>query len=145
MPREVAGNAIRVEGLDELRAGLKAIGPEWPRKLGEINKKVAQAVVDDAKSKAQTPQARKAAESLKASAATTGATVTLGSGVPFALGAEFGAKQYKQFPEWRGNQWNPAAGGVGYFLHPAIRDHLADIEKAYLDAIDELSKAAFPL
>lgn len=145
MPREVAADAIRVEGLNELRAGLKAIGGGWPRKLGEINKRIAQIVVDDAKAKAQTPQARKAAESLKATAATTGATVTLGSGSPFALGAEFGALRYKQFPQWRGNQWQPAAGGVGYFLHPAIRDDLHKVEDAYLDAIDDLSKAAFPL
>lgn len=143
MSKEFAG--VRVEGLTELRLGLKAIGDGWPAKLGQLNKRVAQIVVDDARSKADTPQQRKAAESLKATAATTGATVTLGSGSPFALGAEFGALRYRQFPPWRGNQWNPAAGGVGYFLHPAIRDHLAEIEKTYLEAIDQLSKAAFPL
>ena len=43
---------------------------------------------------------------------------------PTILGAEYGAKQYPQFPAWRGNQFNPSASGVGYMMHPALREYL---------------------
>lgn len=38
-------------------------------------------------------------------------------GQPFSFGAEFGAIQYHQFREWRGNQED-----AGYFLWPSIRE-----------------------
>jgi|ERR1043166_7151642 hypothetical protein len=43
-------------------------------------------------------------------------TVTYG-GMPGAMGAEFGAIIYAQFPEWRGNKED-----AGYFFWPAIRE-----------------------
>ncbi len=145
MPKLTAEGAIRVEGLEEFRAGLKKLGPEWPGKLGQINKRLTSMIVTDARNRASTAQAKKAAESLKASAGAKEAIVSLGGpGFEFALGAEFGALQYKQFPPWRGNQFAPAEGGVGYFLMPAIHDDLGKIEAAYLDAVGDLTKQAFP-
>ncbi len=38
-------------------------------------------------------------------------------GLPGAMGAEFGAIVYAQFPEWRGNK-----DEAGYFFWPAIRE-----------------------
>ena len=56
--------------------------------------------------------------------------------VPYAAGAEFGSKRYKQFRPWRGNQWQPVGSdGVGYFVHPAIRDYLPTAEATYADLI----------
>ncbi len=146
MPKYTASGAVRVEGLEELRAGLKKIGPEWPAKLGQVNKQLTSMIVASAKARAVTRQAAKAAESLKASAGAKEAVITLGGDAfPFALGAEFGALQYKQFPPWRGNQFAPSSDGVGYFLHPAIHADLGKIEDAYLDAIDDLTHQAVPL
>ena len=55
----------------------------------------------------------------------TGAGIRLAaSRSPTVLGAEYGAKQYPQFPQWRGNQFNPSASGVGYMMHPALREYL---------------------
>ena len=45
-----------------------------------------------------------------------GGTVAYG-GLPGAMGAEFGAIVYAQFPEWRGNK-----DEAGYFFWPAIRE-----------------------
>jgi hypothetical protein len=45
-----------------------------------------------------------------------GGTVSYG-GVPGAMGAEFGAIVFAQFPEWRGNREE-----AGYFFWPAIRN-----------------------
>ena len=146
MPKYSASGAVRVEGLEELRAGLKKIGPEWPGRLGQVNKRLTTMIVAAAQSRAATRQAAKAAESLKGSAGAKEAVITLGGDAyPFALGAEFGALQYKQFPPWRGNQFEPSADGTGYFLHPAIHADLNKIEDAYLDAIDDLTHQAFPL
>ena len=58
--------------------------------------------------------------------------------VPTALGAEYGAKQYRQFPEWKGNQFtNPARDRIGYMIHPALREYLPLAEKQITDAIDD--------
>ena|ERR1700754_3567934 len=45
-----------------------------------------------------------------------GGTVAYG-GMPGAMGAEFGAIVFAQFPEWRGNK-----DDAGYFFWPAIRE-----------------------
>lgn len=45
-----------------------------------------------------------------------GGTVAYG-GMPGAMGAEFGAIVFAQFPEWRGNREE-----AGYFFWPAIRE-----------------------
>lgn len=68
--------------------------------------------------------------------------IELSGSVPTAAGSEFGAKQWAQFPEWKGNQFtNPARGKVGYMIHPALREYLPRAEKqiadAVADAVDE--------
>ncbi len=51
-----------------------------------------------------------------------------------AVGSEFGAKQYPQFPRWRGNDEN-----AGYYVWPTIRDlvRTKQLEELYEDAIVE--------
>lgn len=148
MPRITAKEAVFVEGLDELRAGLKAIGPAAERELSKANKAAADIVAKAAQAKAESlgGVAAKSAPSVKSSAGAKQASVFLGSDqFPFALGAEFGAKKYHQFKPWRGNQWVESGDeNVGYFLHPAIRDNVDELEAQYLDAVGELSKIAFP-
>jgi hypothetical protein len=65
--------------------------------------------------------------------------------MPFAFGAEFGAKRYPQFQPWRGNQWVAGEGpatGVGYFLYPAIRERRAEVERIYMANMMRLMRQA---
>ena len=134
---------IKVEGLNEFRRELKKLEENLTPELKQINYELATQVTSWAQTKAAavSPQASKAAkEGLKASRTAARAQVILGSNrAPYALGAEFGSHQYKQFPAWRGNDT-----GAGYFLWPSIRDHKDEITKLYGDALDKLARRAFP-
>lgn len=59
---------------------------------------------------------------------------------PTILGAEYGAKAYPQFPTWRGNQFNPSASGVGYMMHPALREYLPKGEDKLADLVFDAIK-----
>jgi hypothetical protein len=125
---------IKVEGLYEFLASVK-------------NKMAADMVKEAAQSKASGlgGVAAKAAGSLATSKATRQASVRLGRGMPFAFGAEFGAKRYPQFQPWRGNQWVAGEGpatGVGYFLYPAIRERRAEVERIYMANMMRLMRQA---
>lgn len=148
MPKYDATDAVRVEGLDDFRRALKALGAQWPKMLAKANHDAAELIARDAASKAggQGGVAAKVSPSIKATTTAASASVQLGSNAyPMALGAEFGAKQYPQFKAWRGNQWEPDdANGVGYFLHPAIRETKTRFEDIYLEGIERLAHEAFP-
>jgi hypothetical protein len=138
---------IEVEGLLEFLAQVKATAPEVAKQVADVNKKAADIVKEAASAKAQGigSTAAKAAQSLATSKAVRQSTVRLGRGMPFAFGAEFGAKKYKQFEAWRGNQWVAGSGpaaGVGYFLYPAIREQKAKVETEYMAAMLALMRAA---
>ena len=134
---------IKVEGLNEFRRELKKLEENLTPELKQINYELATQVTSWAQTKAAavSPQASKAAkEGLKASKTAARAQVILGNNkTPYALGAEFGALQWKQFQRWRGNDT-----GAGYFLWPSIRDHREEITKIYGDALDKLARRAFP-
>jgi hypothetical protein len=138
---------IAVEGLYEFLAQVKVTAPLVAPQVAETNKLAADMVKDAAKAKAAGlgGVANKAAGSLATSKATRQASIRLGRGMPFAFGAEFGARKYNQFKPWRGNQWvagdGPAAG-VGYFLYPAIRAERAQIEAAYMGRMMLLMREA---
>jgi len=72
-----------------------------------------------------------------------GAAVRIGGGSSVgglvALGNEFGALRYKQFPPWRGN-----GEEAGYALWPSIRENRDRVVEVYGDAIERLAAAAFP-
>ena len=62
-----------------------------------------------------------------------GAAVKIGGArFPFALGAEFGSKRFRQFEPWRG-----AGATAGYFMWPAIREEIPKLIAAYGDAIEK--------
>ena len=110
---------IQVDGLRELDAALKSLGPELRKELRTTNKAVATLVANDARSAAYSigGVAAHVAPSIKASAGTQSAGVALGGpAYPMAGGAEFGAGQdrmrdrrtgqyigFRQFQPWRGN------------------------------------------
>lgn len=138
---------IEVQGLYEFLAQVKATAPEVAKQVADVNKKAADIVKDAAAAKAAGigSTAAKAAGSLATSKATRQASVRLGRGMPFAFGAEFGAKRYNQFKPWTGNQWvkeSGPAGGVGYFLYPAIREQKAKVESEYMASMLALMRMA---
>lgn len=66
-------------------------------------------------------------------------TVAYG-GAAYSFGAEFGAIQWRQFDEWRGNQQD-----AGYFFWPAIREFRdEDMLDTWVKHVWENVKFAFP-
>lgn len=95
-PQRNTAASIRVSGAKDLRRTLKAMGDrELMRELGRANKRIGQIVVDEARqiASSQGRQQQRAAETLRASSVGSRVQVQLGgkAGVPYALGAEFGA------------------------------------------------------
>jgi hypothetical protein len=138
---------IQVDGLRAFAEALEDVDKEYPKSLRQANYDVASAIVKGSKATATTHSrlARKAAKSLRAMRAGDKSVVTGGGPkYPFFYGAEFGAKQYRQFDAWRGNQWEGWDGGPGYFLHPTIRRDARELINDYVRVLDELHAKAFP-
>lgn len=140
--------AVTVKGLREFQQELRSIDVNAGRLLRKANLEAAKVVADEAKSKAEGlgSTAAHVANSIYEAAEQLYAKVVLDvAKSPEILGAEFGAKQYHQFQPWRGNQWEPdASNGVGYFLHPAIRETREEFMDRYEHLLDALSRQAFP-
>ena len=128
---------VDVSGIDALRRALKAAGEGAEKELAKAHKTVAGDIVADAKARARSlgGVAAKSAGAVKASGTQRRAAVTLSasSRYPFALGAEFGSKQYRQFRAWRG-----AGPGSGYFLWPAADEGLERAAELYLEVVGDL-------
>lgn len=139
---------VEVHGLKEFNKALKEADKKYSKELRAANVAASRRVVTRAKAIAamRGGVAAKAATSLRALASVKGAQIKLGGDrYPYALGAEFGSLQFRQFPTWRGNQWVAwGTSGVGYFLHPAIRDQYDEIVEEYGEAIDRIMRDAFP-
>jgi hypothetical protein len=130
---------MRVEGLDEFRAALRVAYAQYPEAARRANFEIAQTIAARARVRAgaRGGVARKAAVSLRAYRTATGGVLTAGGArAPYFWGAEFGAKRYRRFDTWRGNQWRGWAGGPGYFLHPTIRDEARNLLHRYVQSLD---------
>lgn len=143
MARQKVGTddgGIRIEGLNEVVARLKAldVGAEVGIRLA--NKEAATSVAQGAASAASAlgGVAAHSAPAIKASAGIKSAGVALGSDAyPMALGAEFGGGRRpttQQFEPWRGHE--------GYFLYPTIRRDSERINETYRDALDRVIREA---
>jgi len=137
---------FQIEGLKEFQMALRDMGAELPKSLRDFNVEAADEIVAKGRALAHTPQQAKAAKSLRASRSSSYVAVLLGDNnrYAFARGAEWGARRYKQFPPWRGNQWMSWGGGPGYFLHPAIRSVGEHVLDKYWESIRALRARAFP-
>lgn len=134
--------AVQIDGLRELNAALRAIGPDAQKELREASKEVAEMVADDARAAAYSigGVAAHVAPSLRAVAGVKSAGVSFGGArYPMAGGAEFGSYKYKQFKPWRGN-----GSDAGYFLYPSIRRDADRITTTYTDALDGILERRFP-
>ena len=147
---------VKIDGLKELNAALKEIGPDARKELKEASKTVATFVANDAKAAALTigGVAAHVAPSIKPVASVTGTARDSkgGKGYEMAGGAEFGAYRdkkrtrrgrtwigYRQFKPWRG-----AGESAGYFLYPAIRQDADRIVTEYTAALDDIIRKRFP-
>lgn len=130
--------AIRVTGVSELAAALKAMEPGMERQLRVANKEAATLVASGAKGAATAlgGVAAHVAPSITASAGVKSASVGLGGpAYPMAAGAEFGGGRRpttRQFKPWLGHE--------GYFLYPTIRRDSEAIREEYLKAFDMLAR-----
>lgn len=127
--------SIRILGLRELQFALRAMDKAKPRLLQQANKSAAEMVASRARGAAAaygSVQA-KSGPSIRAVAQQRSAGVRLGGArAPYALGAEFGATRYRQFPPWTTR---------GYFLYPTVRSSMPDIEARYEQAINTLVRS----
>ena len=144
--RRSSGRAqFEIDGLSAFRRELRHLSGDLPDAVKDASVRAAQRLVTAGKSKAETAQEQKAAESLRAVRAASYVGVRLGrESTGFELGAEFGSKRYMQFLPWRGNQYAGWSGGPGYFLHPAIRQEGRRILDLYWREIAETARKAFP-
>lgn len=141
---------VRVRGLRELSRELGRVHPKLRRALGKAHKKVAtDLVVKPAQQRMRrTAKGRGGslgAAGIKGSARTSSVSIILSGSNPRTLGDEFGARAYRQFRGWRGNQYtDPFSQNVGYAVHPTIRSNRDRILDGYGDAFDDALKGAFP-
>jgi hypothetical protein len=113
MARTQATKYARIEGLREFLRDMgvaKQNIENAERVFGAI---AAATVVSMAKQKAYTKQMKAAAQDLKV----VGSGTVQYGGRPYSIGAEFGAIQWHQFQDWKGNQ-----DDAGHFLWPSIRE-----------------------
>jgi hypothetical protein len=132
--------AVRVEGLTQLVARLKALetGAEVGVRLA--NKAAAQLVASGAVSAASSlgGVAAHVAPSIKASAGLKSGSVSFGGGdFPMAAGAEFGGQGRSTT-----QQFSPWTGTTGRFVFPTIRRDQAEIDSTYRAALDRIIQEA---
>lgn len=135
-------NTVRVEGLREFLSELRRVDAEFPKQIRQANKDVAEAVAVKTRASfsSRAGVAPKVAPSVKSYAQQRSAQIQIGgSRFPFAMGSEFGSVRYRQFPAWRGSD-----SGAGYSLYPTIRENREEIERTYLQAVDQVTRRAFP-
>lgn len=152
----MAGQGIKVVGLDELRRELRKLDePGIIDGLKDVNYQVARDVIGWSQAAAGRfgPMDARAAATLTASKAQRAAQVKGGGArAPWFGGSEFGAGRnrdrstsrgvvtgWNQFREWRGN-----GRDAGYWLYPSIRAHTDEIVDRYGEGLERLTARAFP-
>lgn len=130
MARRGSVGAIKIEGLRDFQAALRAADRNLPKELGAANKEIAEIVAREARRRApeKTGRLKKSIRGLKVQRS---AVVRMGGArVPYAPIQEFG--------------W-PARGIASQaFLYPAIASTRAEVIEAYGEMIDKLMRRAFP-
>lgn len=62
--------------------------------------------------------------------------------IPYGIGAYMGAKAYRQFPDWVGNNWDLAAGTGPYVVAEAISENLDEILELFETEIRDAIQSA---
>lgn len=131
-------DAIQVQGLRELQRELRALDRAWPRELRVASKEAADVVAEATRASfaSRGGVAPKVAPSVKALAQQRSASVRIGGAkYPFAMGSNFGSLKFKQFsPPTRPD----------YSLYASIDKKRDEVVEAFGDALDRLTRRAFP-
>lgn len=162
MADRVASVAFATEGLKETLAGLDHLAKlDAQRSLRKEFKSLSERAEALARTGADTPAEKRAAQSLKAGSSSTAAFLRYGAGVPGAMGTEFGAGRdvhrlprkgspartgrrsshtaqgwmlgWNQFRPWRGSDEM-----AGYFVWPGIRQAVEEMLPVMQDGIDRV-------
>lgn len=148
---KTTGETVRIEGLRELQAGLKAIDPKLPREMRVTNLTAAETVAKPARARAMSlgGVAAHIAPSIKATAEQRAAKVALGGPkYPMAMGANFGAHHdiVRQTPRGPVLGWNqfPAPVKPDRILYRTIAIEAPRFTELYGRMIDRLTHQAFP-
>lgn len=140
-------SGIEIKGLKEWRRDLRKCGAGWTRHLAALNRGIAKFVEGEAKGNWFRPVQVEAERAVRGVGTVQGARIGVGTSPPFAQGAVWGAKQYKQFPEWVGNNWEVGGAGGPYGINMAIRENKDEITESYADGfayIAAVVAGAFP-
>ena len=144
---------IQVDGLVQLQRELRALDKSWPRALRLANKSAAEVVATETRDNFASGRgsSRKVVATVKALAQQRNASVKIGGGRSVggavALGNEFGGGKYGPGnPTARGGHTTqfPPFKKSGYALYPAIASTRAEVVEVYGDALDDLTRQAFP-
>ena len=152
MAKTRSADAVRVEGLNEFQAALKAVDAMFPRELQRANKSAAELIAAVARGRAEALGGVSAhvAPSIKAAAEQRFAKVNLGGAkYPEAFGAIFGALHdvERQTPHGSVLGWNQFALPVGRGNDPlfkTIKEERPAFMALYEHTINELAARAFP-
>lgn len=133
-------STLKIEGVNELQKATRALGKDALKNLAAMNKKIAKQLEGQGRSamRGGTRQQAKAATAVRARWNQKKAAVGISNTrKPFALGAEFGAKQYLQFDVWTGS-----GDSAGYSFWPEMRREFDDgfVTEMYEDYINDSLK-----
>ncbi len=139
-------DAVRIEGLADLRRGLRKIDPELAKEFRNEILPIAQKVANDARSRVPSRSGR-AAASVRGGVSGNNAYVQGGKkAVPYFGWLDFGSRSPKRgnprsVGPWAGSGTGPRRGR---FIYPAIDDNRSAIEKQAADAIDGIIERVLP-
>lgn len=140
--------SVSVVGLADFNRALSVAGKEYSKAANRAGYDLARTLVKRAREVASRRSIRTASKAAKSLRVSRGASFVAISGggpkYPYFWGAEFGARNYRQFEKWRGNQWGGWDGGPGYFLNPTIRQDGPALIRRYMDDIGKVTDKAFP-
>lgn len=132
-----------MQGIKELRSKMRKMGVEGSSNaLRKAHRNVAKLVEGRSRGRGTAQQVRAANAILgKATSGKAFIGIRNTARVPFGIGAFMGAKQYRQFPEWVGNNWNLEAGVGPYVIADVISSGRDDIIESFIEEMRSAAEA----
>ena len=155
----MAGSRVEIRGLREFQRELSKVDRSLLNELRTVHRKVSDLIGNRARAAMGASGSAKAARAIKSRATSKSAFLDTVAKPPYALGVIWGQRKRsgwysnpryasstgRQFSDWVGNQWDPGEhGGEPYYIGPAIDASLDEVERIYLEGIDDLTRRAFP-
>ena len=127
---------IEVEGLDQFRRDLRAMGREYRNAWDSEVRKIGRPIAADAKRRYRKEHPRRrggrgSQRGIRSTARQGAAVLSIGSArYPYLLGQEFGSGHYPQFPSY---------DKEGRFFFPAIIEGAAEVPERFQSAMDNIN------